>query len=147
MKNKLMSLAILTSMLAFTGCTTTSTGSKTVDPAILRIVSQEAAAVGSTVWLQGHPNDRQAFTLARTSLRALIATGTGSPADLQAALASLPITQLQGSGGAVIVSGAVVLLDAAGRQLTALDKKQVWSSYVLPIAQGLEAGLTQTLGG
>lgn len=137
---------IAAAALFATGCTTTQTGSKTVDPAILRLVAQEAAAVGSTVWLQGHPNDREAFTLARTSLRALIATGTGSPADLQAALASLPISQLQGSGGAVIVSGAVVLLDAAGRQLTALDSKQIWSGYVLPVAQGLEAGLSQGLG-
>lgn len=157
MKNKngiVIALFSLLAVLAFApGCTSvrtvgadgTAVTNSVPDPTILRITAQEAAALGGQFWLAEHPENRPEFELARTSLAALIATGNGTPADLQAALAQLPIKQLEGSSGAVIISGAVVLLDAAGRQLVKLDSKQVWSAYVEPVAQGLLAGLDQAL--
>jgi hypothetical protein len=144
MKKHLLSLLAVIA-LTLTGCTTTQTGKTIPDPTVLRITAQEAAALGGQFWLSNHPQDRQAFILAQTSLKALIATGNGSPAELQSALASLPIKELNGTNGSVIVAGAVVLIDAAGRQLLKLDKAQVWSAYVEPIAQGLAAGLDQAL--
>lgn len=116
------------------------------DPGALKFVAQEAAQVGTTLWLTGHPADRDKFELARTSLKGLIAAGSGSPADLQAALSLLPVDKLAGQNGSVLVSGAVVLIDAAGNKLTSLDKNQVWSGYVLPVALGLSAGLDAALG-
>lgn len=136
---------LLAALLCFAGCTTTPTGQSVPDPIVLRTVSQEAAALGGQFWLVSHPENRNEFELARASLAALIATGNGTPADLQKALAGLPIKQLEGSQGAVLISGAVVLLDAAGRQLIKLDSAQVWSAYVEPVAQGLLAGLDMAL--
>jgi hypothetical protein len=127
------------------GCTTTPSGSKIPDPALLQLTAQEASAVGTILWLKDHPNDRAKFELARTSLKGLVAAGSGSPADLQAALQSLPISELNGTQGAVIISSAVVLMDRAGQQLVGLDKSQIWSRYVAPIAMGLAAGLDQGL--
>ena len=129
-----------------TGCVTTSSGNKAVDPAVLELVAEDAAAIGGSTFLQANPQYRPAFQLARTSLKALLAAGNGTPADLKAALDSLPIAQLKGNQGAVIVSSAVTLIDIAGRQLQAADKQQVWASYVQPIATGLLAGLDQALG-
>lgn len=145
-KMGLMGLMVATLAVGPTACTTTSTGQKIPDPIVLQSVAQEAAAVGATFWLQNHNADRTSFELARTSLKALIATGSGSPADLQAALSQLPVKQLQGSQGAVIVQGAVVLLNAAGTQLAKLDKQEVWANYVQPVARGLLAGLDQAMG-
>src|SRR5206468_2971623 len=80
-KAELLSLAVALSC----GCITTNTGQKIPDPAVLMGVAQNAAAVGSQLWLQGHPQDKPQFVLAQRSLSALIATGNGNPADLQAA--------------------------------------------------------------
>jgi len=140
---------ILTAGLT-TGCKTTSnadgTTTKTVDPIVLQVIAQDASAVGTSVFLQTNPQYRPAFELARTSIKALLAAGNGSPADLQAALAGLPLAQLKGTQGALIVSSAVTLIDLAGRQLQAADKKQVWATYVQPVAQGIADGLDQALG-
>lgn len=151
--NKMKRLRLVTSaatlalILTFTpGCTTTQTGKSVPDAVVLQAVAQEAASVGATFWMQAHPENRAEFELARTSLRSLVAAGNGSVADLQQALSDLPIKQLSGSSGQVIVSGAVVLIDAAGKELAKLDSAGVWSFYVQPVAQGLLAGLDQALG-
>lgn len=147
---KIISLIALASMLAFTGCQTTSntdgTTTKAVDPIVLQLVAQDATAVGATMLLQQKPEYRPQLELARMSVKALLATGNGSPAELQAALSGLPIKQLQGNQGALIVTSAVTLIDAAGARLKAVDSKQVWASYVQPIAQGIANGLDQALG-
>jgi hypothetical protein len=144
----------LGAMLMTSGCTTvtrqlangTTVTNSVPDPLVLRVASQEAASVGTTIYLQQRPQDKPQFLTARTSLRALVAAGSGSVADLQAALAGLPIKQLQGSNGVVLVDSAVTLIDAAGRELAKLDSKQIWSNYVQPIAQGILDGLDQALG-
>ena len=145
MKKTFALLSIL-ALLAMPACTTTPTGQSTVDPVVLQAISHEAAAVGATLDLAARPQDRGPMQLAQTSLKALIAAGSGNPADLQAALSSLPIAQLKGTQGAVIVAGAVTIIDAAGKQLATMDKAQVYNSYVLPVAKGVLAGLDQALG-
>lgn len=142
---KYITLIVAALCISFAGCTTTSTGQKVVDPVLLQAIAQSAAATGASFWLQDHANDREQFDMARKSLRALIATGNGSAADLQAALQSLPIKQLQGQKGVIIVSSAVTVLTIAGKELAKLDKGQVYSLYVLPVAQGLLDGLDQAL--
>ena len=128
------------------GCTTTPTGQKVPDVILVSAIAQSAASTGSIIWLKAHPQDKPKFELARLSLRGLIAAGNGNPADLQAALSSLPISRLSGENGSVIVANAVTILDAAQKKIAELDKNQIWSGYVLPVAQGLLAGLDQALG-
>ena len=143
---KLITIAIFTLTILFTGCTTTSTGQKVVDPTVLQAIAQSAASTGSYIYLQSNPQDRDKFVIAQKALQALIASGSGNVAQLQSALSTLPIKQLQGTQGAVIVANAVTLINIASKELTKLDTNQVASVYVLPIAQGLLDGLTQTLG-
>jgi hypothetical protein len=145
----LFAVALLTSTLAFTpGCVTTETGQKIPDPVLLQSVSFEAASVGATFWLQSHPDPetRAQFVLVQASLRTLVSAGSGDLAQLQAALSDLPIKQLSGTNGQVIVGGAVVLIDAAGKQLLKLDSKGIYPHYVQPVAQGVLAGLDIALG-
>lgn len=133
-------------LLIPTGCTTTADGRRVPDVVLISAIAQSAASTGTILYLKSHPLDRPKFELARLSLRGLIAAGNGSPADLQAALSSLPISQLSGENGSVIVANAVVILDAAQKKIAELDRAQVWSGFVLPVAQGLLAGLDQALG-
>lgn len=143
------------------GCTTvqttnpdgTTSTSKVPNVAAMSSIAQSAVYIGTTVYLNGipptvaaHPQDRAAFETARTSLRALIAAGTFSASDLTASLQALPIKQLQGSSGTLIVGEAVILWDQYGQELVSLDKAQVFDTYILPVAKSILAGLDQALG-
>lgn len=149
MKNRIkftvLALVCTTLSVAPFGCTTTPTGQTIPDPAVLQLTAQEAAAIGTQLWLGSHPTDRAQFETARASLRILLGAGRGSAADLQAALSSLPIKQLSGTNGSVIVTTAAILISKGGQQLAKLDTAGVWSYYVEPVAQGLLDGLNQAL--
>src|SRR5256714_6900203 len=157
MNGKVMALffvAALTAVMVTTGCksvTRTRADGSTVtnsipDPLVLETVSQEAASIGTTSWLIGHPQDREDFELSRKAIKGLLAVGSGSVQDLQAALSLLPVEELQGTNGAVAVQAASVMIKTAGAYALRLDTKDVWSDYVQPIAQGLAQGLDAALG-
>lgn len=116
------------------------------DVALMQAVAKNAAYVGTRLYLQNQPQKRPGFELARMSLRALIAAGQFSTDDLTKALQSLPIKELQGDTGSVIVGAAITLWDAYGRQLASLDKEKVFKSHVLPVAQSILAGFDLALG-
>lgn len=150
--------------LSITGCkTVTSTSvdangatntvsSYAPDVFAMQTAAESAAFLGTEIYLNGlgttvpaHPQDRPAFLLARNSLSALIAAGNFSAGDLTAALQALPIQQLQGSQGTLIMGEAVMLWDQYGKQLATLDKNQVFAGYVLPVAQSILNGLNMAL--
>ena len=145
---KLIGIIGLAALLAgITGCSTTPTGQKVPDVKAMSAVAQSAAAIGSMVWLEHNPGDRATFEQVRTGLRILIASGTFQASDLTTLLRQLPIKELKGDSGTLIVGTAVTLWDVYGRQLTDLDKAQVFATYVLPVAQAILAGLDQGMGG
>lgn len=127
------------------GCVTGPDGKSVPNVPLMKATAKEASYVGTVVWLKAHPEDRAEFELTRTSLRALIAAGSFSTTDLTQALSALPIGELRGDTGAIIVGAAVTLWDAYGRELASLDQDKVFETYVLPVAQsileGLDAGL------
>lgn len=160
---RLMGLMGLMGILALCGCTTVSTtapdGSTNIvsvpDVRQLRVVAKSAAYLGTVIWLEGlgdqtrvpaHPQDRDKFEMARDALKVLIAGGTFSGEDLKAALQTLPVKELQGGNGSLVVGEAVILWDQYGRQLVGLDKAQVFATYLLPVAQAIEEGLSLGLG-
>lgn len=145
-KSVLSACILSIALILSPGCQTTPTGQTIPDPLVLQLTAQEAAAIGTQLWLGTHPNDRAQFETARASLRVLLGAGKGSAADLQVALSSLPIKQLSGTNGSVIVTTAAILISKGGQQLAKLDTAGVWSYYVEPVAQGLADGLDQTLG-
>lgn len=143
---RISAFCFLLSAFLLPGCATAPvSGQRLVDPAVLTTIAYEATAVGAPIYLKAHPEQREAFVMAQKSLRALLAVGQGSQEDLAAALKALPIKQLQGDQGAVIVSGAIVLLDTAGRQLAARDQAHVWENWVRPVGAGVLQGLDQVL--
>lgn len=173
MKKILLLSSILTlaavSLVPITGCKTatfsnlstnsagavvTNTVTQRVpDVAQMQTIAKSAAYLGTQVWLNGlppslaaHPNDRAKFVIARNALQTLIAAGNFNATALTAALQNLPITQLQGANGTLIVGEAVILWDQYGQQLASLDKAQVYSTYVQPIAQSILDGLNMALG-
>ncbi len=158
----LVVLGLFTPVFLFTaGCKTmTSTNAAGVtvtnsapDVDAMASIAKSAAYLGTSVYLNGlpprlagHPQDRPAFVTARSSLKALIAAGTFSMADLTAALQALPVKEMQGSEGTLIVGEEVILWDQYGRQLARLDKAQVFAAYILPVAKAIYEGLDMALG-
>lgn len=126
------------------------------DAAVVQIVAttaKSAAYLGTKVYLEGlpprlpgHPEARAQFDLARNSLKGLLALGSFSAGDLTSALQNLPIEELKGENGTLIVGEAVVLWDTYGRQLANLDKAQVFEGYIKPVAQAILQGLDMALG-
>jgi hypothetical protein len=121
--------------------------------AIATGAAKSAAYLGTKIYLEGipprlagHPNDRPAFETARASVKTLIAAGTFSSGDLSSALQGLPIKELQGGKGTLIVGEAVTLWDTYGRLLASLDKAQAFQEFVLPFAQAIADGLDLALG-
>jgi hypothetical protein len=144
--------ATYSSINPVTGQTNTIT-QKVPDVAQMQTIAKSAAYIGTQVWLNGlppsvpgHPADRTKFLLVRNSLQTLIAAGNFNATALTAALQSLPVTQLQGPSGTLIVGEAVILWDQYGQQLASLDKAQVFNTYVLPVAQSILDGLNMALG-
>jgi hypothetical protein len=126
------------------------------DAAMVQVVAttaKSAAYLGTKIYLEGlpprlpaHPEAREQFELARTSLRGLIALGSFSAGDLTTALQTLPIQELKGENGTLLVGEAIVLWDTYGRQLASLDKAQVFEGYIKPVSQAILDGLDMALG-
>ncbi len=163
-KLSLILIPILSLSLFNTGCmhlastTNPSTGVVTPGASVPNVplmcsTAKSAAYLGTLIYLnglppnlKGHPQDRAAFVTARNSLAALIAAGTFSSADLVTALQGLPVQELKGDGGTLIVGEAVILWDQYGQQLASLDKAQVFTTYILPVAKAIRDGLDMALG-
>ena len=160
----LLAMALAASlMLGSIGCSTvvstradgTIATNKVPDVQMMVSLAKSAGYLGTSVYLNGlgdgskvpaHPQARPQFETARLAVRTLLAAGSFSPADLTAALQALPIKELQGDQGTLVVGEAVILWDTYGQQLANLDKAKVFETYIKPVAQGLLDGLDMALG-
>lgn len=135
--------AALIAVVSFStiGCKTGETATDAQKAARVATVAQLAAFDGASIWLTSHPDDRQYFEAARTSLKLLLATDTINPADFTAALQGLPIKELQGPNGALIVGSAVILYDAYLRENVNLDANVYLRPVITAVAQGLDRAL------
>ena len=138
---KLHSLILAALCLAvFTGCKTTSGGGR-VTPDRVGVVAEVAAYTGATVWLAKHPEDAPKFELARTAIGTLLSSTNVTPADLTRALQGLPIKELRGDQGALIVGNALILYDVMLRDSVNLDANE----YLRPVISGIYGGLNRAL--
>lgn len=129
--------------LILSGCSTTGAGGPagaTNEAArIERIagVAEVAAYSGAGYWLLDHPQDRDKFAAAIAALGAV----TGDPVEFRNALGGLPVKELKGDKGALIVGAAVLLYETEFAQLTHIDQR----SAVAVVARHVRAGLARAL--
>jgi hypothetical protein len=107
----------------------------------LATVAELAAFSGSSYWLGGHPQDRPYFALSLAALDSLLKDRNYDPQALTAALSSLPVKQLQGDKGALIVSAATILYDGYASEVVNLDK----AIYIAPVIAAIRNGLFRAL--
>jgi len=92
--------------LALMGCSWFKTSSAQKQIALASTIAYEAAFIGVSLDLKAHPDRRASYQVAQGFLSTFITTNTAY-ADLSVALQKLPIKELQGENGAIIISGIV----------------------------------------
>lgn len=130
--NKILALACL-----LMGCSTVPSN----QTAQLAGIAEVAAFTGTAYYLADHPEKAPIFEAAKQALDGLIADGNSDPAAFSKALASLPIKELKGDKGAIMVGAAVILWDTYAGQITKLDQ----AKKVLPVIQAVRNGLARAL--
>lgn len=137
-----LACGLLTLTLA-TGCATTGGGGPPISPQSVGTVAEVAAYTGTQVYLRDHPTERPKFEAALAALAVLKAGTNATPAQVQEALDKLPIKQLQGDKGTIIISTAVILYDSLARQYVNVEATPEWLREFM---NGAYRGLARALG-
>lgn len=124
-----------------TGCVSTPAGGSSIPPERMAVIAELAAYNGGTLYLQQRPESRPHFEASLAALALLQAGQNATPADVQAALAKLPIRELNSPQGQVAVGSAVILYDAFVREHVNLDHV----AWLRPVVDGLHRGLARAL--
>ena len=123
------------------GCTTTSTTNSGVDINRVARILGVTAETASFIHLRSHPEDRPRFEAARSALSGLDAVGDYSPIRFAEALQALPLRELKGPDGVLIVTGAMVLWEEANAQFGSVSTPE----WVKPILQRVQGGIDNAL--
>jgi len=147
MKTKSIMLAgVLCAGLFASGCRTPGVPDPNAEArrvAQLATVAEMAAFTGTSIRLQAHPDEQARFMAVREMLRLLGGATNVNPAAFSAALKQLPVKELQGPSGELIIGSAIILYDAFAREHVNLDAN-IW---LRPIVEATERGITRGLGG
>lgn len=145
MKTKtLVALTLMTTLAcgSFTGCVTNKTPTTVGEKAQrMAMVAELASFTGATVWLSGHPEDRDKFVTALNAVELLLLAENGTPAQLAEALKGLPIDELKSKEGTLIIGAAAILYDAYLREYVNMDT----TVYLKPVIAGIHSGLSRAL--
>lgn len=136
MKNIILASVII----SLCGCSIFKPAQPTETQRIERVaaIAELAAYTGTALRLVDHPEDRPKFLAASD---ALAAATTTDPAALQRVLATLPVKELRGEKGAVIVGAAVLLYETELKRLTSIDQ----SSFVGAVSKSVRSGIARAL--
>ena len=125
-----------------TGCSvfkaTEPTGAQRVER--VAAIAELAAYTGTALRLVDHPEDRAKFQAASD---ALAATTTGDSAALQRVLATLPVKELKGEKGAVIIGAAVLLYETELKRLTTIDQTSLAGAVSKSVRSGIARALAE----
>lgn len=131
------------SLLTFTGCSilkapTEMTQAQRIERA--GAIAELAAYTGTALRIVDHPEDRAKFQAASD---ALAAATTGDSVALQRILATLPVKELKGEKGAIIIGAAILLYETELKRLTAVDQASLVGTVSLKIRAGIARALTE----
>lgn len=132
---------ILCVLLSLTGCSifrpaTEPTAAQRIER--VSAIAELAAYTGTAVRLVDHPEDRAKFQAAADALGAASA---GDSTALQRVLSTLPVKELKGDKGAIIIGAAVLLYETELKRLTTIDQ----TSLVGAVSASIRAGITRAL--
>lgn len=116
----------------------TETGAQRIER--IGAVAELAAYTGTALRLVDHPEDRAKFQAAADALAGVTA---GDTAALQRVLASLPVKELKGEKGAIIVGAAILLYETELKRLTQIDQASAVAVVSKKVRDGIARALAQ----
>ena len=130
-------------LLAFvlTGC---KTRTPTQNIAFAAALAKSATVMGVGYDLTANPDHRQAYEIAVQSLNLVLRSGNYDSKALAAALANLPVKELKGTQGALIVAGAVSVFELATATFLDIESSAAVFAVATAVRDGLEAALAST---
>lgn len=120
------------------GCSTVQNPNQTAQ---LAGIAEVAAYTGTAYYLADHPEKAPLFEASLQALNGLINDNNSDPAAFTKALSALPIKELKGDKGVIVVGAAVILWDTYASQVTTLDQ----AKKVMPVVIGVRNGLARAL--
>ena len=151
MKNRLSGVCVIVGLLAictFTACRTDKPG---IDepPAIstkdMATIAELAAYTGTLIHLTDNESDRGIFAAVEQSLAVALDANDYDPVKFANTLQALPIKELQGSKGSIILGSAVILWRRYSTQVVALDREKQVRPVIEAVHRGLADALIQSL--
>ena len=139
MKKRVLSILVLPFIVLLFGCKTLS------PPDLIAFISAragEAVIVAVASDISANPGHRPAFVTCIAALDGLMQQPGYSSAEFKAALAALPIKEFQGSQGALVLSGAVMVFDLVTMFAYDVTTAPALLSVSLAVRDGIKQGLT-----
>jgi hypothetical protein len=154
---KTISIILLLACLSLVGCvtqqkiTTDASGHsvtnfvKVADADRISKIAGNAAQVGSLAYLKAKPGDRGYFLVANENLKDLINNSNYDSGALSAALSSLPIKELKGDQGVIVVMTAQMIVeDALDSAKDVVSKRELVAAVLVKVQQGIQRALDAT---
>lgn len=138
MKTTTLAALMAAALMTGTGCSTLTHQERVAN---LADISNMAAYVGTGLHLEQAPQDAPYFEAAVKALDKFAGDGEWKPADLAEALKALPVDQLSGSKGAILIVGGVQLYDRAADRLLKLNTGGEVAAVAMAIRDGIETAL------
>lgn len=108
-------------------------------------IAGNAAQVGSFAYLRAKPGDRVYFVLANENLKSLINSSNYDAGALSSALSSLPIKELKGEQGAIVVMTAQMIVeDALDSAKDVVTKRELVAAVLFKVQAGIQRALDAT---
>jgi hypothetical protein len=149
--NKILSLLLifltaLTVPLALTGCKTTETGTKVVDPEVARRIApaMRTAVAGAVVYAYTKDaNSVKYIDVIKTALQEFILSNDLSPSSLQAKIYALPVRELKSAEAQLIITPLLAAYKAFGEDYVreGLGEQEGWKLLVKALTDGIDDGL------
>jgi len=139
-------LAAVLSLSLITGCTTTSTGKKVIDPVK---VSQLAPALQTTIAgavVYAYTKDKNSvkyIEVVQTAINEFVLSGDLNPSKLQAKIYSLPVKELKTPEAQLIITPLLAAYKAFGEQyvVAGLAEQEGWKLLAKALVNGINDGL------
>jgi hypothetical protein len=140
---RLKALTLALCALIFAGCATTQTPQTPEQRAQqLAGIANVAAWVGTVEHLKQHPKDRPYFVAAEVALARLVNSANATPADLAAALQALPVKELRGPYGVIIIAAVVTISEGAFSR-EPIEQNAYLRKIIEAIRDGIKSGCAQ----
>ncbi len=146
MKKILVSLIIAAALLLPTGCTTTSSGKKVLDPVKIAQLAPalETTVAGAVVYAYSKDKNSVLYIdVVKTALQEFLLSTDLNPSALQAKIYALPVKELKKPEAQLIITPILAAYKAFGEQYVraGLAEQEGWKLLLQAMVNGVNAGL------